>query len=254
MVSGIIVLFHTLLLLCFTSTAMADEAVSLKLGYLLLSPSGEVAAEVGGIGTKVDLETDLDLDDSSGIMAEAALAFGDVKLTVGYLPLSFDGNSLLSRSVVFDGTLYPVGTQVDSSLDVNILDVGLTWFIINLDDVPTRFQLGVELGVKVADAETSITESLTSATEEASETLPIPTLGLRARVAFSDFVGVSGRVGYLGYSGNHFLDADIQLEVSPLPFAGIFAGYRYIDLAIDESDVFVDTQLSGFYGGAFVRF
>lgn len=238
----------------FSTAVQADEVVSLKVGYLLLSPEGEIAAEVNGIGTKVDLDSDLGLDDSSGLIAEAALALGDVKLTVGYLPLSFEGDSFLSRNITFDGTNYTVGTPVQSSLDLDIIDVGLTWYVVNIDDAPTRFQLGLELAVKVTDATASIAETLTNTTATASETLPIPTIGLRARVAISDFVGISGRVGYLEYDGNHFTDADVQVEFSPVPLVGLFVGYRYIDLSIDESDVFVDTQLSGFYGGAMIRF
>lgn len=248
-----IVLAGILFIACSTA-AQADEIVSLKIGYLLLSPSGDVAATVNGIGSTLDLESDLALDDSSGIMAEAAFAFGDFKLTVGYMPLAFEGDTILNRSILYNGQFYPVNSPVQSSLDLSVFDVGLTWYLLNLDDVPTRFQLGLELAVKITDAETSITDQTTGISETASATLPIPTVGLRARIGFSDFVGISGRIGYLGYSGNHFLDGDLQIEISPIPLVGIFAGYRYIDLAIDESDVFVDTTFSGFYGGALIRF
>ncbi len=248
------VLLVGFIFMLMTSSAQADEAVSLKVGYLLLSPSGDIAVSSNGFGTKIDLENDLDLGDSSNVMAEAAFAIGDVKLSLGYLPLAFEGDSILTKSILYNGQFYSVGRSIESTLDLNILDVGMTWYIVNIDDLPTRFQFGIELAAKVTDAETSLTDKLSGISESASETLPIPTLGLRARVAFSDFVGISGRVGYIEYSDNHFLDADIQIEISPIPMVGIFAGYRYMDVAIDESDVFVDTTLSGFYGGALVRF
>lgn len=246
--------FAALLVLLFAAQSQADETFSLKLGYLLLSPDGEIAAEENGLGTKVDLTDDLDLDDSSGIMFEAALALGDMKLTVGYTPLSFEGSNTINRTIIFDGDTYPVNADVDSSLDLNITDIGLTWFALNIDDAPTRIQLGLELAIKVTDAEASLSSSTVGLSDSVSETLPIPTIGLRGRIALSDFVGISGRIGYLGYSGNHFMDADVQLEFSPLPMVGIYVGYRHIDLSIDESDVLVDTTLSGFYGGALVRF
>lgn len=240
--------------LLFASPALADEIISLKAGYMMLSPSGELAAEVDGLGTKVDLDSDLGLDDSEDIMAEAALSLGDMKLSLGYMPLSFEGNSVLSRSILFNGEVYTVDSPISSSLELDILDAGLTYYFLNIDDMPTRVQLGVELAVKVTDASASLTDQTTGITESAGETLPLPTVGLRARVAFSDFIGVSGRLGYLGYSDNHFLDADVQVEFSPLPMVGVFAGYRHIDIAIDESDIFVDSDFSGFYGGALVRF
>jgi len=235
-------------------SASADEAISLKVGYMLLSPSGDMAAEVNGIGSTVDLESDLGLDDSSNIIAEAAFSLGDVKVTLGYMPLSFEGDSILSRTIIFDGEVYSAGSRVMSNLDVDILDAGLTWYFINVDDVPTRVQLGVELSAKITGVDASIDDSTTGLTESVSETLPIPTIGLRGRVAFSDFVGVAGRIGYIGYSDNRFLDADVQVEITPIPLVGLFAGYRYLDLEIDESDIYVDAQFSGFYGGALVRF
>ena len=243
-----------LLLSLSAPAAWADETVSIKVGYMMLSPSGEAAAEVNGIGTRIDVENDLDLDDSEEMMAEVALSLGDFRLTAGYLPLSFQGDSILTRPVIFDGRLYPTGTPVASSVDLDILDVGLTWYFINMDDTPSRLQLGVELAAKITDAEASLDDRLRRRSESASATVPIPTIGLRGRVALADFIGINGRVGYLSYSDNHFTDADIQLEVSPLPLIGAFAGYRYIDVELDESDIYIDADFSGFYGGAFVRF
>ena len=220
----------------------------------MLSPSGDLAAEEDGFGTTIDIEDDLDLDDSENITAELAVSLGDFKLTAGYLPLSFEGNTLLSRSIIFSGDLFPVGTRVESEVEVDILDIGLTWYILNFDDTPTRFQLGVELAAKITDAEAQLSDLTLGITESISETLPFPTVGVRGRVAFSDLVGINGRVGYIGYDDNHFLDADIQLEVSPIPMLGVYGGYRVLDIEIDESDFFLDSDFSGFYGGAFFRF
>ncbi|MBM9604636.1 hypothetical protein [Desulfopila inferna] len=254
MARGLSIVLAAVFLSIFSSAASADEALSIKVGYMMLSPGGDLAAEVNGLGTRVDLESDLDLDDSDNIMAEVALALGDFKLTAGYMPLSFEGNSILSRSVLFDGRLYPVGSSIESSVDLDILDVGLTWYFINMDDTPARLQLGLELAAKITAAEASLVDRRRGITESADTTVPIPTLGLRGRIALSDLIGINGRVGYLGYSDNHFMDADIQLEFSPLPLFGVFAGYRYLDISIDESDVYVDADFSGFYGGALLRF
>lgn len=243
-----------LFIIFFSNAAIADEALSLKLGYQLLSPSGHVAVENNGIGSKVDLEGDLDLDNSSNMMAEAALSLGDFKITAGYLPLSFQGNSVLTRTISFDGKTYRSDQRVASSLDLDILDVGATWYFLNKDDTPSRLQLGVTVAAKITDATASLVDLSTQSTHSGSATVPIPTVGLRGRIALADFLGINGKIGYLGYGDNHFLDADMQLEFSPLPLTGIFAGYRILDVAIDESDIYVDADFSGFYGGAFIRF
>jgi outer membrane protein len=229
--------------------AMADEMISFKAGYLSLSPEGEFAVFSGGVGTKVDMEDDLGFDDSEEFMAEAAVQLGSFRLTAGYLPLKFSGSGS-TTGIIFNGQPF-VGT-VDSDVDIDLYDVGLTWYLLNFDDLPVRLQLGPEVSVKYVEADISM-RSIT-ASESESVSVPVPTIGLRGRVGISDFLGLVGRVGYLEYDHNSFLDADAQLEFSPLPLVGIFAGYRYLDIEVDESDVFLDVTFDGPYGGAFIRF
>ncbi|NIQ09668.1 MAG: hypothetical protein GWO23_08290, partial [Gammaproteobacteria bacterium] len=53
---------------------------------------------------------------------------------------------------------------------------------------------------------------------------------------------------------NSYMDVDAQVEFSPLPLVGVYAGYRYLDIDVNESDVFIDATFSGPYAGAMVRF
>ena len=85
----VLLLVATLLL--FAGSALADEMVSLKAGYQLLSPSGTLAGIASGVGTEIDVERDLDLGDSENLTAEVALQFGDLRLSLNYLPIEFSG-------------------------------------------------------------------------------------------------------------------------------------------------------------------
>lgn len=239
--------------------ALADEIVSLKAGYLMLSPEGQFAVDGNVLaGTPVDLDTDLGFDDSENYILEGALNLGPFRLAVGYLPLEFSGAGQITRDIQFGNVVFEANAATTSEVKIDIIDAGLTWHLINIDDLPTRFQLGPELAVKVVDAELSMTgvEAVTglSLTETESVTAPIPTIGARTRIGFSDFLGLVGRVGYMEFEDNSFLDAEAQLEFSPLPLVGIYAGYRYFDLQVDDSGVFVDAQFSGPFAGALVRF
>lgn len=243
-----------LMMVFFSTGVVAEELLSIKVGYQMLRPSGELAAEELGFGTNLDLEDDLDLGDSDNVTAEVGLNLGSFLVTAGYLPLSFEGSSTLTRSIMFNGDLFRVGSEVDSSLDVDIFDLGLTWFLLNFDDGPARFKLGLEVAVKFTDVEASIDDLTFGLSDSVSENVPLPTLGLRGQIALTDFAGISGRVGYLTYSDNHFLDGDIRLEISPIPLVGIYGGYRVLDIEIDESDILLDADFSGLYGGGFIRF
>lgn len=233
---------------------LADEFFSVKGSYLVLAPEGEFAGNRGGTGTRIDMEKDLNFDDSKNFTVEAALQLGNFRLSAGYTPLRFSGDGPLQRDLVFNNVTFPAGVDAASDVDIDFYDVGLTWYLINFDDLPLRLQIGPEISVKVADADLSLASTQAGLSEKVSVTAPIPTIGARARVAMADYVGISGRIGYIEYQDNSFLDADIQVELSPVPMLGVFAGYRYFDLQIDEDDVYLDTQLSGPYAGLFLRF
>ncbi|ATX81848.1 hypothetical protein Ga0123462_0979 [Mariprofundus ferrinatatus] len=236
----------------FANHAYADETVAIKVGYMVLSPSGQFAASAINAGTRVDMETDLGLKNSKQPTGEVIVNLGDSALSLGFVPMTFSGTAVLNRNITYNGQNYAAGSTVSSDFKADMFDIGYTYYFINMDDLPSRFQLGVETSLKTITAKTSITSA--GVTTSRNATVPIPTLGLRGRVALADFVGVAGRVGYLGYSGNSILDADAQVEFSPLPTLGIYAGYRQLKLKIDSNSVYVNTTFSGPYAGAFFRF
>jgi hypothetical protein len=248
-----------LFLFTLSSTAFADELLSFKAGYQLLSPKGSIAGTVKGTGQKIDVRRDLDLDDSGGLTGEVALSFGKSRLAFNYLPISFSGTGTLKVEGTFNGQNFSINDRVESELDIALYDIGYSYFLVKMDDLPTRLQLGLELAVKIADAEVMLRNlgaggNLLVFEEKESALVPIPTVGMRGRVALADLLGLVGRVGYMEYNSNHFFDAEAQVEFSPLPTVGLYAGYRYFDLKIDESDLIVETQFSGPFGGLMVRF
>ncbi len=240
-------LIIALLALAFPALSHADETVSLKAGFMSLNPSGQIAA---GGGSRVDLDSTLNFKRSNSFTGEIALQFGDHRLSAEYLPLKFDGSGTLASPVTFNGTTY-TGT-VTSQLKADVVNLAYTYYLVNMDDMPSRLQLGIEAAVKITQAQMSM--SMAGTTSSRSVTLPIPTIGARGRVALADFLGLTGHVGYLGYAGNRFLDADAQVEFSPVPMAGLYGGYRYISLKVDSKGVFADTRFAGPYIGDFIRF
>ena len=240
--------------LLLSSAAFADELFSLKGGYQLLSPEGSIAGTIDGVGTALNLEDDLNLDDSENITAEVVLKWGDSQLSFNYLPISFSGTGTLTVTGTFNDKSFTFGETASTELDIDLYDIGYTYYLLNFDDLPTRFQLGLELAVKVADVDVMFDAASFTEPETESGTAPIPTIGVRTRIALADFLGITGRIGYMEFNDNHFLDAEAQLEFSPVPMVGLYAGIRYFDLKIDEDDIFIETKFSGPFGGLLVRF
>lgn len=249
------ILFVLALALAFPMQARADEMVSLKVGYQSLSPSGTFTGTESGIGTSVDMEDDLNFDDSEEVTAEAALQLGSFRLSAGYLPIKFSGTGTLTQGFIFNDHSFSATETVKGDVDVDLYDVGLTWYLLNFDDLPVRLQIGPEIAVKIVDGDLSVeSKTFPGIREAVSGTAAAPTIGARARVGISDFIALVGRVGYVEYDDNTFLDADGQLELSPIPLVGIYGGYRYLDIDVDESDIVLDATFKGPYAGAFLRF
>ena len=246
--------FFVALLMFVVSPAFADEMLSIKAGYQMLEPEGSIAGNSNGIGIKLDTDDDLGWDDSEDIMAELALQWGNSRLSFSYMPIEFSGTNPVTLSGTYNGQAFSIGDTVSSDVKFDLYEIGYTYYLLNMDDVPSRFQLGVEFAIKVADIEIGFVDSEAGIRESESVVAPLPTVGLRTRIALADLVGLSARAGYLEYDDNHFLDADVQLEYSPVPNAGIFIGYRFFDLEVDESDVYVSLEFSGPYAGVMVRF
>ena len=238
----------------FSASSLADETFSLKVGFASLDADGKFAGENGGIATEIDFDGDLNFDDSEEVYAEGAFQLGPFRVSAAYLPLDFSGSGTITSDIIFGGQTFPAGTNVASDVEMEVFDLAVAFHLINFDDGPMRVQLGPEVAVKIADVDMSVRDTSGGPTERISGTVPVPTIGARGRVALSDFIGVVGRIGYLEIQDNSFLDAEIQVEYSPLPTLGIFAGYRYIDVDVDESDVILQSTFAGLFAGVFARF
>ncbi len=148
------------LLVFLALPVLADETVSLKLGYQSLTPSGTLAGNQNGVGTRIDIEKDTNLDDSEGVTAEVAFQFGRSRLSLGYLPMEYSGSGQMTVSGNYNGLPFSVSDTVQTKVKLDLYDIGYTFNLINLDDSPIRFQLGPELAVKVVDAEVEFSDAV----------------------------------------------------------------------------------------------
>lgn len=238
-----------------TPPAYADENISFKAGYVKMAPEGDIAVSAGDVtGTTVNIEDDLGMDGEDGYFAEAALQFDDFRLFAGYLPINFSGETILTKEVSFNGETFANNSRVKTDVEINIYEAGLAWFMVNVDDAPVRVQFGPEAAVKYVDVSLNMQDTASPLGTSESVSVAVPTIGARLRVAIADYLGVVGRASYMEYNDNSFMDVDTQVEFSPVPMLGIYAGYRYLDIDVNESDVLIDATFSGPYAGAMVRF
>jgi len=238
----------------WSASASADESISLKIGYANLNPSGSFAASNVVSNTRLGVDSILAMQNNAGVTLEGAVQFGDHRISLNILPISVGGSKAITAPITFAGKTYAAGSTINSAFKSTIYDLGYTYFFINMDDLPSRLQLGVEVTLKVNQIKATIANG-TAGSSTINTTLPIPTIGLRGRVALADFVGLVGRIGYasVGKLGS-YLDVDSQVEFSLLPLVGGYAGYHYIQLKTNTSNAYSNIRFAGPYIGVMARF
>jgi len=249
------------------------QVVTVAAGVLLMTGSAFAASgfEVGARGaywfpkltgsaqtnatgdTRFDFKDTLGVKDENFPFGEAYLRLGSTTLRVGYTQFKFDGDKVLTQTVVFNGTTYSVSDRVISSLEMKMLDGDVQFDFLRPDIGIAGFNLGLLLKVKYVDGKVELRNSTT--TESKDFKAPIPMIGAAAGVGFlKDMVRVDARAAWIAYSGNHLYDADAYASFAPLPFLRIQGGYRYIDLKIDKDGTLASFRLKGPYVGAQLSF
>jgi hypothetical protein len=185
----------------------------------------------GQIGTAIDFETDLGLDDSKTlpvIEIEWRMA-ANHRLDLGYLNLARSATSVLKGSISWQGQIYPVSTTVNGEFDSRIL--ALTYLYSFYHTPGTEIAAG--LGIHNANLKSSISAAgiAVGGSREVSANAPLPVIALRASQKFTE--AVSGELRYQWF-GLKYGDYDGSLHVANATVAyypwknwGFEAGYAY---------------------------
>jgi len=145
--------------------AHADEIVSLKVGYQKLSPTGNFTGSENGIGTSVDIEDDLNLDDSEEVTAEAALHLGSFRLSAGYMPLKFSGTGTLTQNFFFNGAPAIRSRAISTSISTTSASPGIC-------SISTTFRSVCNSAQKLRSRSSTATCQLKAAPLESGKTFP----------------------------------------------------------------------------------
>ena len=148
-----------------------------------------------------------------------------------------DGVATITAPVDFEGTLFPAGSTLSTTLDLSHTDVTLYYEII---DIGMDFDVGIT--ARIMDGEATLD------TESVEIEGVVPLLYLRAKVGLP-FTGTyfGAQANVVSYSGNSLTDLSAvvgwEIENFILPEFGVEVGYRRWSLKLDENDVDLDTDM-----------
>jgi len=222
--------------------------------YWFPSLDGNVQVdEVGLIGSNIDFDKDLDIDDENYPCVEAFIGLGNHHLSLTYTNIDYSGKKTLSRDINFGGETYTAGALVSSSIEYSMLDLHYQYDILDLENILAGFSLGGVLQVKYLDGDVSLK---TTGIDEAEDfTLPIPMVGVNLHIGvLADILEARVRGTWIGYSGNSIYELTGDVSWTPFPFMDIHGGYKTFVIDIDEDDVIFDYDMSGPYVAVTVSF
>lgn len=184
------------------------------------------------IGTDVDFERDLGLEDSkTELFADFTLRITKrQRLEVGYLRLNRDATKTLTQTINYGDQSFTAGTDVTTVLDVNIYRVAYGYSILNTG----RKEFGFTIGLHATSIDAGINDTGGSISEQGDMIMPLPNFGVFGGVAIGSHVAALGRVQifYLeaGQYRAELVNATAAVEYYPFKPLFLGAGYTIFDL------------------------
>lgn len=239
----------------FSTWAQIGEDYNLEIAGRYWKPRLDSAIKIveSGIGNEFKLVDDLGFDKEKDT-GEGRLQIKFLrkhKFNFSFLPLKWEGDKIISRTIEFSGKTYTAGTRVQSKLDLNLFKVGYEY-----DFLTGKYGfLGAALDVLIGNVAIELKAPELAIHEKEEVTAPIPMIGLIGRLYPIKWLNFTVKVSGLPVgSYGHILDAEASLHINPVKYVGISGGYRYFEIRGKYNDNSVDFRLDGSFAALMIRF
>jgi len=239
------------------SDPATGEKYHVEVSYGFWHPDLEAtisSEQLGIIGTEIDVKSDLGYTDEAIRQFRLVLRPGKKhKFRIEYVPVKFEGDTILNRSIVFNGILFNAGLPIQSQFEWDTWRLGYEYDFVYTD----RVFAGFIVEVRQTTAQLQLDSPIDSEFTEAKG--PIPGIGGIVRVYPAKKFSITGEITGLNvpeiddYEGQ-FIDVDIYGTFNFTHNFGVQAGYRALDASYIAKLDTGDLTLKGFYFTAVARF
>lgn len=243
----------------FGRNVVPAEDYRVELGAVFWTPSPEVLVSVGSLGvfgSDIDFVNDFGIEKKTFTEFRATLKPGRKhKIRFQYVPISYDGGTILQRDIVFAGRVFRLNIPASAALEWKLWRFGYEWDFVSRE----RGYVGLIGELKYNDVRATI--GALGTVEVGEQRAPIPALGITGRGYIGRFVSITGEfTGFkLPESFNQqfvveFWDFDLYGTVNIGRHLGVQGGYRSIDAEYLVDQDVGQLNLKGPYLGGVVRF
>lgn len=216
-------------------------------GYFPSVDSSIQVSSDNTVGTDVDFEKDLHLDDHQTLPSFAAGArIGrNWRVTAEYYSLDRKRTANISRNIVFDEVTYPVNGEVSSKFNADIYRFTAGWSFLHKDN----YELGVALGFHGTEFEAKLEGNGTVngvpgqfESRRRKVFAPLPTIGMYGTVQIVPHLELGGNFDWLslklGAYDGRLLNTEAKLTYRVMDHVGLGVGYRYVTyrVGVDKDD------------------
>lgn len=240
------------------SDRATGETYRVEVGGFFWNPTPDIfiASEgLGQQGTVIDFAEDLGIEKKQHTQLRVVLRPGTKhKLRFEYTPMKYSAESILRRSIVFNGVRYDLELPVATELLWRAYRFGYEWDFVYLN----RGFVGLLLDVKYTDVQATLVNAIN--TEFARARAPIPAIGFIGRGYVTPNISITGEFSFFRLPdidedyGGKFYDFDLYGTVNFTDNVGAQGGYRSFDVFFKVEEDTGDLNLKGLYFGGVVRF
>ena len=222
-------------------------------------PDLSISSEALGIlGSDIDLITDLGIEKKNLGKFNLVLRPGRRhKIRFEYLPVTYEADTVLQRSFVFNGQTYNIGLPIQTVAQYRTSRFGYEFDFVSMK----RGFAGVLLDVKYTDVNVELHTPLRPNPEFTKAVAPIPTIGFVGRGYVAPNVSITGEISFFRipddisdeFDGS-YTDFDLYGTFNFNRYVGAQVGYRKIDVSyvveLDRGEL----KFSGLYFGGVIRY
>jgi len=239
---------RTLLLGLIATSAAAQQSADFVGRYWITQPGALIRVELAGFGTDIDARRDLGIGDTGLPQGDFTWRRDRSLVTFSFTPIDYAGDQNVTRTLVFRGRQYTVGTRVVSNLEIQHLELAWAFQFIRVHKGMVR--LGPMVGADGFLMHGTLAAPQFSITEKEDLSVGLPVAGLALDVMPRKWLDVYGRaagmdVGSYGYFVGS--DAGVKATVKHVVFT---AGYRTFNLHAEHSGDFARVRIRGVFLGA----